>query len=276
MALYCKRPMTMNSDNYEAAETVPEKRVWGFWATAGFGALVLVVSVIIEALIAVVVIIVAVLPELDFTAGEQVFEDIFMLTEEAATSYLGLMTAVSVIIGSMLCTGLVLLIIRARGRAGITEYLGLRRIGIRAALIALGAIVVYLAITVTASILLDRPEEEITLELYQTSVWPVLLWIGVVVIGPAFEEVLFRGFLFSGFCQSKVGPIGAIVITSIVFAALHVQYDIYSMGQILVLGIVLGVVRLKTRSLWAPLLMHAANNMVAMIVVALTASGVID
>ena len=167
MALYPERPMMMNSDIPETVEPIPEKRVWGFWATAGFGAVVLVVSTIIEAVVAVVVIVAAVFRELDFAAVESALEDIFTLTEEATFSYLGLIAAISVIIGSILCTGLILLIIRARGKASIAEYLGLRRISVRAALIALGAIVVYLAITVTASILLERPEEEITLELYQ-------------------------------------------------------------------------------------------------------------
>jgi membrane protease YdiL (CAAX protease family) len=126
---------------------------------------------------------------------------------------------------------------------------------------------------VVVNVILERPEQEITLDLYTTSVWPLLLWIAVVILGPIFEETLFRGFLFEGFRQSRVGATGAIIITSVVFASLHIQYDIYSMGQILFLGIILGIVRWKTGSLWGPLLIHSLNNLLAMVLVALTVNG---
>ena len=46
--------------------------------------------------------------------------------------------------------------------------------------------------------------------------------IGAVVIGaPVVEEIVFRAFLQSGLLRSTKSPVWAILITSVVFAALH-------------------------------------------------------
>ncbi len=276
MTLYRGKLMTIDSEISEIEETIPEKRVWGFWATAGFGAIILVISFIIQSLVSVIVILVKTLPELDLTPGMLDYEELFIIAEEAMTSYLGLITALSVSIGAVLGVGLILLFIKAKRKAGIMEYLCLGPFGVKGALVALAVTAGFIAVTVTVSILLDRPEPEITFEIYETSVWPALLWISIVILGPIFEEALFRGFLFEGLRQSRVGAVGAIVITSVVFASLHIQYDIYSMGQILLLAIILGIVRLKTNSLWGPMLIHSLNNLLAMILVELTANGTLS
>jgi hypothetical protein len=108
---------------------------------------------------------------------------------------------------------------------------------------------------------------------YKASVIPILFWIAAVIFAPAFEESFFRGFLFVGLQQSRIGSAGAILLTAVAWAALHIQYDFYGMATVLVLGIVLGIVRLKTGSLWSTLLIHAAWNLASMISVALYVSG---
>jgi membrane protease YdiL (CAAX protease family) len=105
--------------------------------------------------------------------------------------------------------------------------------------------------------------------IYNTSVWPPLLWLALVIFTPALEETFFRGFLFEGFRQSRIGVIGAIGLTTLIWAALHVQYDIYGMFIIFIMGILLGIARFKTGSLWSSLLMHAFFNFVATLQVAM-------
>jgi len=58
-------------------------------------------------------------------------------------------------------------------------------------------------------------------------VWVPLFGIAAVVFAPLFEEGFFRGFLFVGFKQSRLGSFGTILITSAAWAALHIQYDLY-------------------------------------------------
>ena len=74
-----------------------------------------------------------------------------------------------------------------------------------------------------------------------------------------------RGFLFEGLARSRIGGAGAIVLTSLFWAVQHFQYSWLQIGMIFVLGLVLGLVRLKTKSLWAPIILHVINNAVAMI-----------
>ena len=41
------------------------------------------------------------------------------------------------------------------------------------------------------------------------------------------------------------------------------QYNVYELAQIFVLGMVLGLARMRTQSLFTPIVMHAANNALA-------------
>jgi hypothetical protein len=58
------------------------------------------------------------------------------------------------------------------------------------------------------------------------------------------------------------------MITALGWAALHIQYNFYGMINILVLGIVFGIVRIKTGSLWSTLLLHSLWNLAAIIAIA--------
>ena len=107
------------------------------------------------------------------------------------------------------------------------------------------------------------------LDVYATTASPVLLWLAVVVFAPMFEEVLFRGFLYTGFRSSRIGVVGAVIITSLLWAGSHLQYQLFAIILIFILGIILGIIRYKTGSIWVPMIMHGFNNLLAMIVLAL-------
>jgi len=49
---------------------------------------------------------------------------------------------------------------------------------------------------------------------------PFLLFLGPVVVAPIVEELLFRGFFFTGF-RSYIGPIGAAIISALLFSLAH-------------------------------------------------------
>jgi uncharacterized protein len=92
-----------------------------------------------------------------------------------------------------------------------------------------------------------------------------LLWLATVVFAPVFEESFFRGFVFAGLRRSVLGPTGTIILTSLVFAALHLQYDFYGVATVFVLGLFLGIVRERSGSLWSTILLHATWNLAGMI-----------
>ena len=56
---------------------------------------------------------------------------------------------------------------------------------------------------------------------------------------------------------------GAVIISSVMWAAIHIQYDLYGIGTILVLGFILGTARIKSGSIILTMLLHSFTNLVA-------------
>jgi membrane protease YdiL (CAAX protease family) len=84
----------------------------------------------------------------------------------------------------------------------------------------------------------------------------------VMALLPAlFEETFFRG----GVQQLLIGwfkkPMPAIIVTSIIFSAIHMSW--YGFLPRLALGFVLGLIFYYSRSLWLNMLLHFLNNAAA-------------
>lgn len=56
---------------------------------------------------------------------------------------------------------------------------------------------------------------------------------------------------------------------SLLWSLLHTQYDLYEIAMIFAHGIVLGIARIRTDSLWSPLLLHSLGNLIATVEVAI-------
>ncbi|MHC4445007.1 MAG: lysostaphin resistance A-like protein [Planctomycetota bacterium] len=98
---------------------------------------------------------------------------------------------------------------------------------------------------------------------YETAYYTPLLYLAVIVMAPLVEEILIRGFLIPGIRGSVVGATGAVLLSSLVFAVMHVQYDLFGMSQCFVIGVVFGIARLRTGSTLLTILLHALINLVA-------------
>jgi len=80
----------------------------------------------------------------------------------------------------------------------------------------------------------------------------------IAVIPALGEELIFRGCLQKT-CKDWVkNPHVAIVITAIIFSAIHLQF--YGFFPRLFLGIVLGYLFYWTNNLWYPIILHFINN----------------
>lgn len=88
------------------------------------------------------------------------------------------------------------------------------------------------------------------------------LLVGAVV-APLAEEVFFRGFMYGGL-RARLGVPAAVLITSVFFAALHL--DIQFFLPILILGIFLALLYEMTGSLYPGMILHVGNNLIALIV----------
>lgn len=92
-----------------------------------------------------------------------------------------------------------------------------------------------------------------------------LLGIALVVAAPLTEEIVFRGFMFRGLQASRIGAAGAVVLPSAIWAAMHVQYDLFFIVQIFVLGLVLGWLRWRSESTFLTMVLHAIINLSSLV-----------
>jgi membrane protease YdiL (CAAX protease family) len=90
-----------------------------------------------------------------------------------------------------------------------------------------------------------------------------LLLIAFCVAAPVTEELFARGFLFRGWSESFLGPYGAIALSSMVWTALHLQYDWFFFGEVLSIGLLLGYLRYRYCSIWLTIILHGLNNLAA-------------
>lgn len=90
---------------------------------------------------------------------------------------------------------------------------------------------------------------------------PLIQYIGlgllVVVIGPFFEELMFRGWIYGGLAK-RWGHTAAMVISAALFAVIH--GDAPALPALFVLGLIFAWVYRRSGSLWASILVHAMWN----------------
>jgi len=87
-----------------------------------------------------------------------------------------------------------------------------------------------------------------------TPIWLVILL--VVIVGPIFEELIFRKLIFDR--VARFGTTTAIVTTSIAFGLFH--GNLYQLFYAAALGLVLGYLYAKTRNVLYPIAMHMLIN----------------
>jgi membrane protease YdiL (CAAX protease family) len=89
-----------------------------------------------------------------------------------------------------------------------------------------------------------------------------VLLVGGCLAGPIMEEFVFRGFMFRGWSESFLGPVGAIVLTSVLFGAYHTQYDVLGRFWVFLFGMILCTFRRRSNSTWLTAVVHSAVNTV--------------
>jgi membrane protease YdiL (CAAX protease family) len=84
--------------------------------------------------------------------------------------------------------------------------------------------------------------------------------IGGCIAAPVMEEFVVRGFMFRGWSQSFLGPVGSILLTSALWAMIHTQYDWFGRFLIFVTGLALGHFRWRSNSTWLTVMVHSTIN----------------
>ncbi|MCY7336774.1 MAG: CPBP family intramembrane metalloprotease, partial [Chamaesiphon sp.] len=115
----------------------------------------------------------------------------------------------------------------------------------------------------------SNPLLQIVLE-GKDSIALLLFFLTAAVAAPLFEEFLFRGFLLPSLTR-YVPTWGAIGISGLLFGVAHL-----SLSEILpltTLGIILGIVYVRTRNLLAPMLLHSLWNSSTLVSLYILGSG---
>ena len=86
-----------------------------------------------------------------------------------------------------------------------------------------------------------------------------LLALTAVVLAPLFEETIFRGALLP-VLAARLGPLIGVLVSGLLFAMAHISVG--ELAPLTVLGVGLGMVRLRSGRLWPSVLMHGLWNAV--------------
>ena len=183
----------------------------------------------------------------------------------------GTVVSLSIMMGCVLLLAASIFIIRSKG-GDWRQYLALKPFSLSVGMGILGLLLIFMIASQALTYLLDMTPLDFVDPLYQSvsSVW--LLVFAMVIVAPIYEEVVFRGILWSAIAEqfssasypAHQGAIIASMVTSFIFAVIHVQYGVYEISTIVVLALIFCYARIKSGSLLLPIMLHIVNNGAAM------------
>ena len=88
----------------------------------------------------------------------------------------------------------------------------------------------------------------------------LLAFIAIAIGAPLSEELMFRGFLYSGLAKSQLGLIGTGILTALLWTALHFGYSVFGLIEVLVIGFYFSWLLVRTGSAWVTIFCHAVYN----------------
>tara|TARA_Y100000748_G_C15451782_1_gene471239 strand:- start:224 stop:1015 length:792 start_codon:yes stop_codon:yes gene_type:complete len=86
----------------------------------------------------------------------------------------------------------------------------------------------------------------------------IFLFLAVVIVAPIGEEIVFRGFLQKFLEKYWKDVTRAVLVTSLFFAMIH--FNPFWTIQIYLLGVILGFLSWKTKSVLPSIILHIVNN----------------
>lgn len=182
----------------------------------------------------------------------------------------GTVVSVSIFISWILLAALSVFIIRLRG-GDVRRYLALTPFSLAVGMGLFGLLLLFMIGSQALTYWLNKSPLVFVDPLYESvsSVW--LLVIAMVIVAPIYEELIFRGILWSAIAEqfssqhsNRRGVVIASIVTSLIFATIHLQYGLYEISTIMVLASIFCYARIKSGSLLLPMLLHIINNGVAM------------
>jgi hypothetical protein len=162
---------------------------------------------------------------------------------------------------------------RSKGRGRLRDDFGFSvRLADSSALLVGAGLQVALTVALLPLIRLTGHEEAQELvrlaEESQSALLAAVIVVGAGVLAPVIEELLFRGLLLRALLR-RMSPEAAVFVSALAFALAHLAGDpnsLPALPALAALGVVLGIVALRTGSLSRPILIHAGFNLTATMV----------
>jgi hypothetical protein len=187
---------------------------------------------------------------------------------EAAKSYSFCLAS---LVTTFVCCGVIVAIIRLKKHATVREYLCLKPVAFMTLLKWIGFFVVVQSVVSLVLTWFNLSiDDDLMAEIYKNASPAWMLWLTLIVAIPLFEEIFVRGFLLTGLAASFLRPRGAVLVTTGLWTALHIQYNAVGLAVVFCLGLLFGAARIRTGSLLVPIGLHMMENVLAM---AATATG---
>ncbi|WP_298260049.1 type II CAAX endopeptidase family protein [Bradyrhizobium sp.] len=251
---------SLNPESPIAAEptVTSSPRVWKFWGTSFWG-LVVFAAMFIGQL--------AVVAWFLFRQSEPINQETFADAVGIVVSN-GLTISLSVITGLPAVALALWIAIRIKG-ARFADYLGLRSFSwINLAIGVVALFVLVMGWDAVSRATGREVEPGFMGDVLKTARADGALWILVFafcVAAPITEEFFARGFLYRGWSESFLRVPGAIVLSSLVWTGLHLQYNWYFLGEVFSIGLLLGYLRYRSGSTWLTIILHGLNNLGAVV-----------
>jgi membrane protease YdiL (CAAX protease family) len=222
---------------------------WKCWPTIGLSLAIGALAVVSQIIFAVIWVVSVVVRGGSFEADEIMENGGFLL---ACTLF-----------SYPFVVGFTVLFIKLRKGNTLVDYLALRKTGIKPLLIWAGWTCGLLVLMNMLGSLFPQDPPEIMIALISNA-HIGLVFITLVIVAPMVEELFFRGFMFKGISASRLGGAGAVVLSTLFWVAIHgFQYGWFPLVYLTFLGVILGMARLKTGSVFIPMILHAANNLLS-------------
>jgi len=232
-----------------APPELPKPRPWGFWATLGSGILAVVGAY--AAALAIGLLLMA--------ATWLLLDRPFELDDSTESVWLQLVMIFAL---AVVGTALLFLFARLRKGIGVVDYFAFHPVSAKklavwstvSALFAIAYLVVFVIeqtpisfeVLTSAAVATSRP-----------------IWLGEVIIVPAFTVLLFQGFLLRGFIASPIGTWGGVTATLVLWCALWVIDGVPIAIAMALFGMLLTWARLQTGSVLTPCLMIVVERIIA-------------
>ena len=244
--------MTNGSEPLTAPPPLPTApKTWGYFATFGWALLAYLIASIVSFVLLYLWDPVTFRIDVDFNEAMK------------SAKYISLTTIVTnaFMVGFLVVT---IWIVHAKAK----DYLALIWASRQEVVVALISLVILLPALDAVAYLIGQPIiPSFVIDVYknaQSTESLPLLWLAIVIAAPVAEEIIFRGYIFRGWVRPARQPMLAILVITIFFTIIHIQYNWFGLFQVFMIGLLLTWTRWRSGSTLLPMVMHVIANFYAM------------